>query len=98
MKGINAQKIKELRMRSGLSQQKLAKLVGVSDKAISKWERGESVPDVLILCQLAELFEDDAAMLAGPIPRVLQELLTSKVALANTLLGEFLNYFCLGGD
>lgn len=45
------------RKRLGLTQAGLAEKLNYSDKAISKWERGESVPDVLILCQLAELYE-----------------------------------------
>ncbi len=39
------------------TQAKLAELLNYSDKAVSKWERGESMPDVTILVQLAELFE-----------------------------------------
>ena len=45
------------RKRSGLTQAKLAEQLNYSDKAVSKWERGESIPDVLTLVQLAELFE-----------------------------------------
>jgi len=45
------------RKRSGLTQARLAEQLNYSDKAVSKWERGESVPDVLTLIQLAELFE-----------------------------------------
>ena len=45
------------RKRSGLTQARLAERLNYSDKAISKWERGESMPDVLTLVQLAELFE-----------------------------------------
>lgn len=44
------------RKRCGLTQAKLAEQLNYSDKAVSKWERGESVPDVLTLAQLAELF------------------------------------------
>ena len=44
------------RKRQGLTQASLAEKLNYSDKAVSKWERGESVPDVLILMQLAELF------------------------------------------
>ena len=44
------------RKRMGLTQAGLAEKLNYSDKAISKWERGESVPDVLTLMQLAELF------------------------------------------
>ena len=41
----------------GLTQAGLAEKLNYSDKAVSKWERGESLPDVLTLVQLAELFE-----------------------------------------
>ena len=44
------------RKRYGLTQVGLAEKLNYSDKAVSKWERGESVPDVLTLMQLAELF------------------------------------------
>ena len=48
--------IAERRKRAGLTQAGLAERLNYSDKAISKWERGESVPDVLTMMQLAELF------------------------------------------
>ena len=41
----------------GLTQAGLAEKLNYSDKAVSKWERAESVPDVLTLTQLAELFD-----------------------------------------
>ena len=44
------------RKRLGLTQAGLAEKLNYSDKAISKWERGESIPDVLTLMQLAEQF------------------------------------------
>ena len=55
------------RKRQGLTQAGLAEKLNYSDKAVSKWERGESIPDVLTLMQLAELFDvgvDD--LLADP--------------------------------
>ena len=42
------------RKREGWTQADLAEKLNYSDKAVSKWERGESVPDVLILAALAE--------------------------------------------
>ena len=45
------------RKRCGLTQAGLAERLNYSDKAVSKWERGESMPDVLTLMQLAEQFE-----------------------------------------
>lgn len=55
------------RKRQSLTQAGLAEKLNYSDKAVSKWERGESVPDVLTLMQLAQLFDiriDD--LLADP--------------------------------
>ena len=45
------------RKQAGLTQAGLAEKLNYSDKAVSKWERGESMPDVLTLMQLAEQFE-----------------------------------------
>lgn len=45
------------RKQTGLTQAGLAEKLNYSDKAVSKWERGESIPDVITLMQLAQLFE-----------------------------------------
>lgn len=45
------------RKRLRMTQAGLAEKLNYSDKAVSKWERGESVPDVQTLMQLAELFD-----------------------------------------
>ncbi|MBR7122862.1 MAG: helix-turn-helix transcriptional regulator [Oscillospiraceae bacterium] len=45
------------RKRGGMTQAGLAEKLNYSDKAVSKWERGESVPDVTTLVQLANLFD-----------------------------------------
>ena len=44
------------RKHAGMTQSNLAERLNYSDKAVSKWERGESVPDVLTMMQLAEQF------------------------------------------
>ena len=49
--------ISTCRKKAGLTQAGLAEKLNYSDKAVSKWERGESIPDVITLVQLAELFE-----------------------------------------
>ena len=43
------------RKHAGLTQAGLAEKLNYSDKAVSKWERAESVPDVLTLAALAEV-------------------------------------------
>ncbi len=45
--------IKEARMKKGYTQQELGDLIGISNKAISRWENGDSFPDVGILEYLA---------------------------------------------
>lgn len=49
--------IASYRKRLRLTQAGLAEKLNYSDKAVSKWERGESAPDVLTLMQLADLFD-----------------------------------------
>ena len=56
IKTIIAQNIANLRRESGMTQIELADKLNYSDKAISKWERGESVPDVTVLKAIADLF------------------------------------------
>ena len=48
--------IKKLRKERDLTQEKLADLIGVSFQAISKWERGESFPDITLLPVIADFF------------------------------------------
>jgi len=52
-----AKNISNLRTANRLTQLELAEKLSYSDKAISKWERGESIPDIVILYQIAELFQ-----------------------------------------
>ena len=44
------------RKQAGMTQAGLAEKLNYSDKAVSKWERGESIPDVLTLMQIADRF------------------------------------------
>lgn len=48
--------IYSLRKEKQLTQQQLADLMNISDKAVSKWERGLGCPDVSLLPELAEIF------------------------------------------
>lgn len=56
LKQIIAYNITELRKASSLTQLELAEKLNYSDKAISKWERGESIPDIAVLKQIADIF------------------------------------------
>lgn len=48
--------IAELRKKQGMTQAELAEKLGITDKAVSKWERDLSFPDVNIILKLAEIF------------------------------------------
>ena len=56
LKLISASNIIKLRTRAGLTQAELGEKLNYSDKTISKWERGEAIPDAYVLTQMAELF------------------------------------------
>ncbi len=57
LKPIIAKNIAQLRTAGGMTQIELAEYLNYSDKAVSKWERGESVPDVAVLKKIAERFD-----------------------------------------
>ena len=56
LKQIISQNIVALRRESGMTQIELAEKLNYSDKAVSKWERGESIPDITVLKAIADLF------------------------------------------
>ena len=60
--------IARLRKSRGLTQAELAERINYSDKAVSKWERAESLPDVLTLICLAEQLGTDMNTLTGLQP------------------------------
>lgn len=57
LKPIIAKNISELRRANDITQADLAEKLNYSDKAVSKWERGESIPDVTVLKQIADIFD-----------------------------------------
>ena len=56
IKQIAAENISRLRTTAGMTQAELARILNYSDKAVSKWERGESLPDIVVLKQIADIF------------------------------------------
>ena len=55
--------VSKLRKEQGMTQKELAEKLFVSDKAVSKWERGQSLPDITMLNPLAEALGVTAAEL-----------------------------------
>lgn len=57
-----------LRKKVGYTQRELADRIGVSDKAVSKWERGLGLPDTAIIGKIAILLDSDTdSLLAGDL-------------------------------
>ena len=56
IKSIVAKNISELRQSNNMTQLELAEKINYSDKAISKWERAESSPDISVLVDIATVF------------------------------------------
>ena len=66
-----ASNIASLRTGAGMTQSELAEKLDYTDKAVSKWERAESLPDVTVLKQVADLFGvtvDDLLASEAPVP------------------------------
>ena len=57
LKRIIAKNIADLRVAKGMTQLELAEKLNYSDKAVSKWERGESIPDITVLKQITDLYD-----------------------------------------
>ena len=57
LKLIFASNLIRLRNQHGMKQAELGALLNYSDKSVSKWERGEAIPDAWVLTRLAEIFD-----------------------------------------
>ena len=55
--------ITKLRKEKGLTQLELAKKLNITDKAVSKWERGISYPDIASISALAKALDTDTSYL-----------------------------------
>ena len=63
--------INYLRSKKGITQKELAEEINISDKAVSKWERGDGCPDVGILPSLAQALGTDVdSLLKGELKEV----------------------------
>lgn len=51
------EKIQEIRVEKGLTQERLAEMLDVSRQSVSKWELGQAVPDVDKIVRMSELFD-----------------------------------------
>ena len=60
-----SENLKKYRMMKGLTQEDVAEFLGITAQSVSKWERGESCPDITFLPALANIFETSVDLLLG---------------------------------
>lgn len=74
MKEINTAKTLIVKRREkGITQDKLAAYIGVTKASVSKWETGQSYPDITFLPQLAAYFNISIDELIGYAPQMTEE-------------------------
>ena len=83
---ITGATIKAIREAKGITQTQLAEMIGVTGKAVSKWETGKGLPDISLLQPLATALDTSVmALMTG-------ELVTNQNRSANMLRTKF--YVC----
>ena len=60
-----AENLKRYRMMKNMTQEDIADYLNVTPQSVSKWERGESYPDITFLPALANIFETSIDLLIG---------------------------------
>ncbi len=60
-----SENLKIYRMKKNLTQEDVAEFLGITAQSVSKWERGESYPDITFLPALANIFETSVDLLIG---------------------------------
>ncbi len=65
MKCLFKDRIKELRLENKMNQSELAEKCSVKQSCVSKWERGETLPDAEMIIAITEIFKVSADYLLG---------------------------------
>jgi transcriptional regulator with XRE-family HTH domain len=82
-------KIATARKNINLSQAELAQQVSISPQAVGKWERGESMPDIMTLNYLAEIFGVDLNYFSDNSQTIDKEIVTEERKGGDSLLTKF---------
>ena len=83
---VTAQTIKRLRKEKGMTQARLAEVIGISDKTVSKWETSRGLPDI-------SLMEPLAKALGVSVPELMSgDTIINRNTSANILRSKF--YVC----
>ncbi len=84
LKKYFANNLSHYRKQLGLTQTELAEKLNYSDKSISKWERGEGLPDLAVTAQIADIFGLTVNDMISEKPR--KRLMTTRNKIIITLL------------
>ena len=60
-----SENLRKYRILKNLTQEDVAEYLGITPQSVSKWERGESYPDITLLPALANIFETSIDLLVG---------------------------------
>lgn len=60
-----SENLKKYRVLKNLTQEDVAECLGITPQSVSKWERGETYPDITLLPALANIFETSIDLLVG---------------------------------
>ncbi len=100
LKDIISKNLVTLRTKARLTQLQLAELLNYSDKAVSKWERGEAVPDVRVLVRIAAIYGvtlDDIVNDGSVTPQILPRKKINGRRIFITALSAILVWFIATG-
>lgn len=64
---VVASRLIKLRQQAGMTQAELGQKLNYSDKSVSKWERGEAIPDAYVLTQIAAIYGVTVDSLLGQV-------------------------------
>ena len=91
-------RIAELRNMNNFTQIELAEKLGITDRAVSKWETGAGYPDITLLPQLADIFNVSIDFLLRGKPQVRQKIAVFNAWQHNAYDGINTNYLDNGWE
>ncbi len=86
------ERISQLRHSKSMTQEKLGLLLNVSAQAVSKWEKGDSLPDISLLTELANVFDCTTDYLLGRGSHLQAMLPQIRMELRKTTQEEQINF------
>ena len=95
LKDIVAKNLIELRTKAGFTQLELAEKINYTDKAVSKWERGEALPDLRVIVKIAEIYNISVDDIVSPhtVKKIRPKMNIGKKRLLITMLSVGLVWF-----